>query len=397
MAVLADWEPENHDFRLYVPEMGDGVFQAEIAKWHVQVGDVIEPETPLVDIVSGEDSLKIQSPVRGRVVARCGHAGETLHTGRELVMFDSELEDEEELYTPSSREQKQLSDAGLPGPLPGGLTGAAASAGGAGVETGKLPVGCSVDVNKAAKPVPGRKSADARFVKRMSVEEVPVTGLSQAMAQRMLNSVQTVPHFTYIEEVDVTELESLRDHLNERREPDRAKINVLALLLAAAARAVVDHPDCNARFDEKTGKVTRHAGLHASIATGSDQGLKMPVLRHVEALDVHGIADGIQRVVAAARNNTAKMEELGGGTLGFTSLGRHGGLAATPIINAPEVAIIGINRVVERPMVHQGKIEVRKMMNLSSSFNQRVIGAHQAAAFVQTIRRLLEHPATIFM
>lgn len=396
MAVLADWEPENHDFRLYVPEMGDGVFQAEIAKWHVQVGDVIEPETPLVDIVSGEDSLKIQSPVRGRVVARCGHAGETLHTGKELVMFDSELEDEEDLYSPASREQKQLSDAGLPGPLPGGVK-SAAPVKGAGPENGILSTGCGINIERVGKAIGGRKTVDARYAKRMTVEEVPVTGLSQAMAQRMLNSVQTVPHFTYIEEVDVTELESLRDHLNERRDPEQAKINVLAILLAAAARAVVDHPDCNARFDEKSGKVTRHAGLHASIATGSDQGLKMPVLRHVEALDLSAIADGIQHVVAAARSNTAKMEELGGGTLGFTSLGRHGGLAATPIINAPEVAIIGINRVVERPMVYQGKIEVRKMMNLSSSFNQRVIGAHQAAAFIQTIRRLLEHPATIFM
>lgn len=397
MTVLADWEPENHDFRLYVPEMGDGVFQAEIAKWHVQVGDVIEPQTPLVDIVSGEDSLKIQSPVRGRIVARCGHAGETLHTGRELVMFDNELEDEEALYSPASREKKLLSDAGLPDALPGSIQMANCVAKGVGAGHGKFSSDSSDDYDNNDEGGGGRKSVDVRYAKRLSVEEVSVKGLSQAMAQRMLNSVQTVPHFTYIEEVDVTELESLRDHLNARREPDQVKINVLAVLLAAAARAVVDHPDCNARFDEKTGKVARHAGLHASIATGSDQGLKMPVLRHVEALDLYSIANGIQRVVDAARNNTAKVEELGGGTLGFTSLGRHGGLAATPIINAPEVAIIGINRVVERPMVYQGKIEVRKMMNLSSSFNQRVIGAHQAAAFIQTIRRLLEHPATIFM
>jgi 2-oxoisovalerate dehydrogenase E2 component (dihydrolipoyl transacylase) len=212
----------------------------------------------------------------------------------------------------------------------------------------------------------------------------------------MQRSAQHIPHFTYVEEIDVSELEALRRHLNER-EPDRPRLTLLPLLIQALARTVPSFPQINATFDEACGEIQRHRALHVGIATQTPQGLMVPVLRHAQRLDLWQRAGEIRRLADAARTGRARREELAGSTITITSLGALGGVVTTPIINAPEVAIIGVNRIVERPVVRAGSVVVRSTMNLSCSFDHRIVDGHDGARFVQQLRALMEHPATLFL
>jgi 2-oxoisovalerate dehydrogenase E2 component (dihydrolipoyl transacylase) len=237
----------------------------------------------------------------------------------------------------------------------------------------------------------------ARPAASKAVETVKLIGLRRRIAESMANSARSIPHFAYVEEVDVTELEALRQHLNQLHGAKKGKLTLLPFLIRALINLRADFPQVNATFDEAQGLIHRHAASHIGIATQTPQGLVVPVIRHAETLDLWQTAAEIKRLAEAARSGKAKREELTGSTLTVTSLGALGGIASTPIINAPEVAIVGVNRMVERPMIRSGQVVPRLMMNLSSSFDHRIVDGHDAASFIQAVRAQLEHPACLFM
>lgn len=243
----------------------------------------------------------------------------------------------------------------------------------------------------------GSPAAGARYVERHDEEQIPIIGLRRKIAQKMQEAKRRIPHFTYVEELDVTELEALRKRLNEQHGKTRPRLTVLPFIVRALVLAVRDFPQMNARFDDDAGIVTRYGAAHVGIATQTDSGLMVPVLRHAEARDLWDAAAEIARVAEAARTGKASREELTGSTITITSLGPLGGITHTPVINHPEVAIIGPNRMVERPVIRNGVIVPRLMMNLSSSFDHRVIDGYDAAEFVQRLRGYLECPATLFV
>ncbi|HEX6507438.1 MAG TPA: dihydrolipoamide acetyltransferase family protein [Chloroflexota bacterium] len=230
-----------------------------------------------------------------------------------------------------------------------------------------------------------------------ATEEIKVIGLRRLIAQRMSEAKRNIPHFAYVEEIDVTELESLRCHLNGKLRSGQPALTYLPFIVSALIRVLRDFPQCNALYDAERGVIVRHRAVHVGVATQTPDGLKVPVVRDAQALSLWDLAAEIRRVTEAARTNKATREELSGSTITVTSLGKLGGIASTPIINAPEVSIIGINRAVERPMVYQGAIAIRRMMNLSSSFDHRFVDGHDAAALIQALKELTEHPAMIFI
>lgn len=229
------------------------------------------------------------------------------------------------------------------------------------------------------------------------VDEIPVIGLRRKIAERMQDAKRRIPHFSYVEEVDVTDLEVLREALNTRWGEAHGRLTLLPLLLRAMVHAIAEHPQVNARFDDEAGVVHRHRSVHAGIATQTPGGLMVPVLRDADRLDPWQAAHSIATLAQAARDGKAKREELAGSTITITSLGALGGIVTTPVINAPEVAIVGVNRIVDRPVVRDGAIVVRKMMNLSSSFDHRVVDGMVAARFIQSVRQMLECPALLFV
>ena len=240
-------------------------------------------------------------------------------------------------------------------------------------------------------------SATPRLAERHGEQAVPVIGLRRKIAQKMQESKRRIPHFSYVEEVDVTELEALRAQLNAHYAGTRGKLTLLPFLVRALVLALPQFPQLNARFDDEAGIVTQYAAVHLGVATQTDSGLMVPVLRHAEALGLWACAAGIARVAEGARSGKATRGELSGSTLTLTSLGPLGGLASTPVINAPEVAIIGVNRIVERPMLRGGNVVARLLMNLSSSFDHRVVDGLHAAQFIQAVRGLLESPAVLLV
>ncbi|MFL5295500.1 MAG: dihydrolipoamide acetyltransferase family protein, partial [Phenylobacterium sp.] len=242
-----------------------------------------------------------------------------------------------------------------------------------------------------------RMGGGAQYAQRTAVEEVKVIGMRRAIARQMQEAKRRIPHFAYVEEIDMTEVEDLRVHLNATKRADQPKLTLLPFIMRALVRVLPDYPQINARFDDDAGVVHRYAPVHIGIATQTANGLVVPVVRHAETLDVWAAASEVARVAEIARSGKGSKEELSGSTITVTSLGPLGGIATTPVINWPEVAIIGPNKIVERPVIRAGQIAVRKVMNLSSSFDHRVVDGYDAAAFIQRIKGLLEHPATLFM
>ena len=247
------------------------------------------------------------------------------------------------------------------------------------------------------RTAPGPGGATASRAAVSEVTEIKVIGLRRLIAERMSEAKRNIPHFAYVEEVDVTELESLRLHLNASLPPGAGSLSYLPLVVVALTRVLESFPQCNALYDAARGVLLRHRAVHVGIATQTPDGLKVPVLRNAQALGLWTVAAEIRRLAERARTNKASREELAGSTITVTSLGKLGGIASTPIINAPEVAIIGLNKAVERPVVHQGGVVVRRIMNLSSSFDHRFVDGYDAAAMIQALKERLEHPATIFI
>jgi len=404
-----------------VPDIGEGIAEVELVQWHVQPGDTVAVDQVLADLMTDKATVEVPTPVAGRVVALGGKAGDKLAVGAELMRV--ELEGGDSAAAPKSE---------APAIAPAARSIAAATPVGARValataETtipqvvgkplaspsvrrharelavdlkqirGTGPDGRIVHDDVVAFAARGAKPASvARYAQREGQKEVAVIGLRRQIALRMQDSLR-VPHFTYVEEIDVTELEALRARLNADRAATRGRLTVLPFLMRAIVLAVPTFPQMNARFDDMKGVVTRFAAVHLGIATQTDAGLMVPVVRHAEALDLWASATEVARLAAAARAGKATREELSGSTITITSLGPQGGIVTTPIINVPEVAIIGVNRMIERPVMRGGAIVPRLLMNLSSSFDHRVIDGKDAAEFVQALRGYLECPALLFV
>ncbi|MEJ1968623.1 MAG: dihydrolipoamide acetyltransferase family protein [Rhizomicrobium sp.] len=400
-----------------LPDVGEGTAEAEIVAWHVKPGDRIEEDQNLVDVMTDKATVEMTSPIAGEVIALHGGPGDMAAVGAPLVEIEiagdgNAVSSAQDIAPPAQKlephkpvpQPQTVTAAAPPAPADRPLASPAVRqrARDRGIDLrsvrGSGPAGRVVQDDLDAAVAPGTMSSTApRGPRADVVEDIKIIGLRRKIAEKMQEAKRRIPHFTFIDEVDMTEVEDLRAHLNQTRRAATPKLTVLPFLVRAIALAIVDFPQMNARFDDAVGVIHRHAALHMGIATQTANGLMVPVVRHAESLDIWQCAVEIARVAAAARDNKAKSEELSGSTITITSLGTLGGVAATPVINHPEVAIIGPNAIVERPVVRDGRIAVRRMMNLSSSFDHRVVDGYDAAAFIRRIRTLLEHPATLFM
>jgi len=254
-----------------------------------------------------------------------------------------------------------------------------------------------LDAHGNAPQAPAAAASSSPLTKATGVEAIKIIGMRRKIAESMERSKRRIPHFAYVEEIDVTELEALRVHLNASKQPEQTKLTLLPFLMRAMVKAVPMFPNVNGQYDDEAGIFHRHQALHIGVAAQTPQGLMVPVAKHAEAMDLWGCAAELKRVAEAAKSGKAKREELTGSTITISSLGTMGGIVSTPIINAPEVAIVGVNKMVERPMVRHGQVVIRTMMNLSSSFDHRIVDGYDAASFIQNLKALLENPATIFM
>jgi 2-oxoisovalerate dehydrogenase E2 component (dihydrolipoyl transacylase) len=396
-----------------VPDIGEGIAEVELVEWRVQPGDSVEADQPLVDVMTDKATVEVPAPVAGKVIAARGNAGDKLAVGSELLRLETAAAstheaDERAEGREVSSAQPAVAPASTapPPPTPNEKPLASPSvrrhARELGVELSQVrgtgPEGHIVhaDVVRHAAGGTAKPPITQRYAERDGEHAVQVIGLRRQIAQHMQAALR-IPHFTYVEEVDVTELEALRSKLNERFAATRRRLTILPFLLRAIVLAVQTFPQLNARFDDEQGIVTRFDAVHIGIATQTDAGLMVPVVRHAEAHDLWTSAAEVARLAAAARSGKATRDELSGSTITVTSLGPLGGIVTTPVINAPEVAIVGVNRIVERPVVRVGAVVPRRMMNLSSSFDHRVVDGQQAAEFVQALQGYLECPALLFV
>lgn len=412
-----------YQFRL--PDIGEGVAEAEIGAWHVAVGDRIEEDQALVDVMTDKASIEMTSPVNGTVVAIHGEVGARMAVGATLV----ELEiDGDNAAAESSAENAPAADqpAAVAQEIPRAAismkaNGAAAQESSVALHerplaspatrrrarergiplhlvTGTGPRGriTSADLDAYAAQSQTVVCASGSAA-RTGITEIKIIGLRRRIAEKMQEAARRIPHFSYVEEFDMTELEALRRDLNAERGADQPKLTLLPFFMRALVKLAGEFPQVNARYDDDAGVLHCYDAVHIGIATQTDGGLMVPVVRHAETLDLWDCARELIRVTAAAREGRAKREELSGSTITLTSLGALGGIAATPIINHPEVAIVGPNKLVERPVVLNGQVAIRTLMNLSSSFDHRIVDGHDAARFVQRMKRLIERPALLFM
>ena len=409
-----------------VPDIGEGIAEVELVEWRVRPGDTVVADQPLVDVMTDKATVEVPSPVDGKVIAANGNAGDKLAVGSELLRLETDgtggaekrAEQAVARETPPAKSGERASAAETPSAkttaTPSATPPAASSekplaspsvrrhARKLSVDLSQVrgtgPDGRIVheDVVRHAAGGAARPAVVQRYAERDGEHAVPVIGMRRQIALHMQATLR-IPHFTYVEEVDVTDLEVLRSKLNERFGEARGRLTVLPFLMRAIVLSVNAFPQMNARFDDEKGIVTRFDAVNIGIATQTDAGLMVPVVRHAEARDLWASAAEVSRLAEAARAGKAARDELSGSTITITSLGPLGGIVTTPVINAPEVAIVGVNRIVERPVVHAGAIVPRRLMNLSSSFDHRVIDGAQAAEFVQALRGYLECPALLFV
>lgn len=402
------------EFTFKLPDLGEGTVEAEIAEWMVKVGDVVNEEDPICAMLTDKAAVELTAPVGGTVISVAGEEGDTVSVGSALIVFETSGEAADKAPgEPVPREQEPVTEAAA-SPAVAGPVAASANGGkvmtspsvralarAAGVDlsgvTGSGPRGRILKKDFDAFVAGGGTQPQRALQPQTDITEIKVIGLRRKIAERMAQAASEIPHFTYVEEIDVTALESLREHLNSKKQPGESRLTPLAFLGLAMVRVLRDFPQCNALYDKERNVIIRHAAVHLGIATQTPDGLKVPVVKHSEALDLESLAAGIRRVSSAARDNTASRDDLSGSTITITSLGAMGGVVSTPVINQPEVGIIGVNKAVDRPVVINGQIVVRRMMNLSSSFDHRFVDGYDAAAMVQALKGLLEQPATIFI
>ncbi len=397
------------EFVIRMPDVGEGVAEAELVEWHVKPGDPVREDMVLAAVMTDKATVEIPSPVNGTVLWLGAEVGGTVAVKAPLLRI--EIAGEGESAPPA--DERPAEPEKPPEPAAAGPASPA--------EAADRPLAApavrlrareaGIDLHRVAGSGPdGRVTHEDldRFItggarpaaglsRRTGTEEVRLTGLRRRIAEKMQLASSRIPHITYVEEVDVTSLEELRATMNAGRGPDEPKLTILPFLMRALVRALEEQPGLNATFDDETGIVTRHAAVHIGIATQTPSGLTVPVVRHAEARTIRDCAAELARLADAARDGTATREELSGSTITITSLGALGGIVTTPIINHPEVAIIGVNRIAMRPVWDGSRFIPRRMMNLSSSFDHRIVDGWEAAVFVQKIKALLETPALIFI
>ncbi|MEH6789565.1 dihydrolipoamide acetyltransferase family protein [Parasphingorhabdus sp.] len=428
-----------------LPDIGEGIAEAEIVKWHIKVGDVVAEDDQLADVMTDKATVEMEAPVSGTITAIAGEEGDIIAIGSMLVEIAVEGE-----IDPEKLEELEASDNGAENAKADAVT----SVQDVDIKEKNTPSEPAVEKQSEAAPAPVETAADTaseasqsegnkplatpavrkraadlgvdlRQVKaqgehirhsdldaylnygsgegyrpagasrKREDETIKVIGMRRKIAQNMAESKRHIPHFSYVDEIDMTELEDMRADLNANR-GDRPKLTMLPLMIVAICRSLPDFPMLNAIYDDEAGVVTRHGAVHLGMATQTDQGLMVPVLRDAQDMNVWQLATEIGRLAAAARDGTAKAAELSGSTLTLTSLGPLGGVATTPVINRPEVAIIGPNKIVERPVIIDGEIHARKLMNLSISCDHRVVDGYDAASYVQALKHLLETPVLLF-
>jgi 2-oxoisovalerate dehydrogenase E2 component (dihydrolipoyl transacylase) len=423
-------------FVFKLPDIGEGIAEAEIVAWHVKVGDWIEEDQPLADMMTDKATVEMESPVAGTVVAVAGEEGDVVSIGAMLVEIETEGTESAEVEAPKTAEPEKT-------PVEARTAPSEVAPGSHEIEAEKTPEKASEEV-KIETPAPANATTTEKVTASPAVraraktlgvdlglvkaagghvrhadldgylsygsgqgyrgpgasakradETVKVIGMRRRIAENMAASKRHIPHFSYVEEFDVTALEAMRADLNANR-GNRPKLTMLPFLIVAICKTLTDFPMINARYDDEAGVVTRHGAVHLGMATQTDAGLMVPVIRDAQDLNVWQLAMEIGRLAAAARDGTAKSEELSGSTLTLTSLGPLGGIATTPVINRPEVAIIGPNKIVERPVFVGDAIEARKLMNLSISCDHRVVDGWDAASFVQALKKLVETPVLLF-
>ncbi|CUJ49203.1 dihydrolipoamide acetyltransferase family protein [Achromobacter aegrifaciens] len=434
-----------------MPDIGEGIAEVELVAWHVKIGDMVAEDQPLADVMTDKATVEIPAPVVGRVVALGGDVGQVMAVGGELIRLEVEGEGNlkpgadappaKAAAAPAAAQPAAAASAPQPAPAPKAEPAAPAKPAAPPAAPAKPARQASAAVARQpgdkplASPAVRKRAwdlgielryvhgsgpagrilhedldaylqgqgggAQARggvaYAERNDEENVPVIGLRRKIAQKMAESKRRIPHFSYVEEIDVTELEELRASLNQKWGATRGKLTLLPLLARAMVVALRDFPQINARYDDEGGVVTRYGAVHIGIATQSDGGLMVPVMRHAEARDLWSMAAEIVRLAEAVRTGSASRDELSGSTITITSLGPLGGIVTTPVINHPEVGIVGVNRIVERPAIRNGAVVARKLMNLSSSFDHRVVDGMDAARFIQAVRALLEQPALLFV
>ncbi|MDB5421735.1 MAG: branched-chain alpha-keto acid dehydrogenase subunit [Brevundimonas sp.] len=419
-------------FRL--PDVGEGVAEAEIVAWLVKVGDTVEEDQNIAEVMTDKATVEISSPVAGVVTAIHGEVGGMLPVGAVLVEFDSEQGSDTAVAAPAPAE---IAEVVAEDPIPALAPSAPAapvrmappaSASRPAVSSRRAareaPLAApstrrrALDLGVSLIQVPGTGPAGritpddleaflvadrkggvggASLVARTGVNDTRIIGLRRKIAEKMQEAKRRIPHINYVEECDLTELEALRLDLNEHRTADQPKLTLLPFIMRAMAKALPDFPQVNALYDDDNGVLHAHEGVHIGIATQTPNGLLVPVVRHVEALDIWDCAREVVRLAKVVRDGTATRDELSGSTITLTSMGPLGGIVSTPVINHPEVAILNPNKLVSRPVIDGSFITVRKMMNLSSAFDHRIVDGYDAALFVQRVKRMLEHPALIFM
>jgi len=437
-----------------MPDIGEGIAEVELITWKVEVGGPVAEDQVVAEVMTDKAMVEIPSPVAGTVVSLGGKPGQMMAVGSELIRLEVEgagnasaasapaaAAPAEPVAAPKAAAPAPAAAAeaapvaapakavAAPAPAPaakrderGAVTNGVLNAGEAplaspavrrrawdlGIELRYVPatgpggriLQADLDAYAAAggkaQPV-GGTAGGSSYARRTGEQQVPIMGLRRKIAQKMQQSWSTIPHITYVEEIDVTEVEALRAKLNERWAKERGKLTLLPLLARAVVLAARDFPQMNARFDDQANIVTRYEGVQLGIATQSEVGLSVPVVAHAESLDLWQTATEIARLASAVRVGKATREELSGSTITISSLGAVGGVVSTPIINHPEVAIVGVNRIIERPMFREGQVVARKLMNLSSSFDHRIVDGMDAAEFVQAIRTRLETPALLFV
>lgn len=419
-----------------MPDIGEGIAEVELVEWHVQVGDEVHEDQLLAEVMTDKATVEIPSPVAGKILALGGVPGQVMAVGGELIRLEVEghgnhkeaaqAKAQEEAPTQPAAKTEPVAEAAkteprvenkpvapaarpAPSPAPRRAPGEKPLASPAvrqrardlGVELqfvqGSGPAGRILREDLEHFLEHGGATIASGYAARHDEHQIPVIGLRRKIAQKMAEAKRRIPHFSYVEEIDVTDLEALRVHLNTKHSAARGKLTLLPFIARAMVVALRDFPQLNARYDDDADVITRYGAVHLGVATQSDNGLMVPVLRNAESRDLWGNSAEVARLAEAARHGKASREELSGSTITLSSLGALGGIVSTPVINYPEVAIVGVNRMVERPMVINGQIIVRKMMNLSSSFDHRVVDGMDAAAFIQAVRALLEHPATLFI
>ena len=423
-------------FEFKLPDIGEGVVEGEIVEWMVAVGDTVKEDDPILSVMTDKATVEIPAPCDGTVASLVGDAGDIIPVGGVCIVFDVEgegnasaaTEEKEESVEPVQEvpapvvEEKPAPVKTPPAPAPATAAPVQRAAGTKALASPAVRQrarAANIDLQLVAGSGPAGRISHADLdrhiaggatgatasmpiggvpkVARTGTEDIKVIGLRRKIADGMMASYSTIPHFSYFEEVDITELESLRQHLNATRPDGAPKLTYLPFIMQALVKALAQRPECNALYDDEAGVVTRHEAIHLGIATQTDRGLYVPVVKHVEAMDIWQSAAEMTRVTQATRDGKAGVEDLSGSTFTITSLGRLGGLGATPIINKPEVGILGVHNAKERPVVKNGQVVVRRIMNLSSSWDHRVVDGHDGATLVQLIKSYLEHPATIFM